>query len=76
MQKAINEGKAPVDSLGVKAVDEHTFEVELENPIPYFSGVNFFLLRFYPQNEKFIKQQGEQFGKKRLKQLFTMGHLY
>ncbi|WP_342045494.1 peptide ABC transporter substrate-binding protein [Bacillus sp. OTU530] len=61
--KAINEGKAPVDSLGVKAVDEHTFEVELENPIPYFLELTSFAT-FYPQNEKFIKQQGEQFGKK------------
>ncbi|MFP3123957.1 peptide ABC transporter substrate-binding protein [Ectobacillus funiculus] len=61
--KAINEGKAPVDSLGVKAVDGHTFEVELENPIPYFLELTSFAT-FYPQNEKFIKQQGEQFGKK------------
>lgn len=61
--KAINEGKAPVDSLGVKAVDEHTFEVELENPVPYFLELTSFAT-FYPQNETFIKQQGDQFGLK------------
>lgn len=61
--KAINEGKAPVDSLGVKAVDEHTFEVELENPIPYFLELTSFAT-FYPQNEVFIKQKGDQFGLK------------
>lgn len=61
--KAINEGKVPVDSLGVKAVDEHTFEVELENPVPYFLELTSFAT-FYPQNEIFIKQQGNQFGLK------------
>ncbi len=30
--KAINDGKAPLDTLGVKAVDDYTLEVELEDP--------------------------------------------
>lgn len=34
--KAIIEGKMPVDSLGVKAIDDHTLEFELEKPVPYF----------------------------------------
>ncbi len=29
-------GKAPVDSLGVKALDDKTFQVTLEKPVPYF----------------------------------------
>ncbi|MRI33353.1 oligopeptide ABC transporter substrate-binding protein OppA [Endozoicomonas sp. OPT23] len=29
-------GKAPVDSLGVKAVDDKTFQVTLEKAVPYF----------------------------------------
>jgi len=61
--KVINEGQAPVDSLGVKAIDKHTLEVELENPVPYFLDLTSFAT-FYPQNEAFIKQQGSQFGLK------------
>lgn len=29
-------GKKPVSSLGVKAINDHTFEVSLERPVPYF----------------------------------------
>lgn len=32
----ITEGKAEVDELGVKALDDYTFEVTLERPTPYF----------------------------------------
>ena len=34
--EAINGGKAPVDTLGVKAVDDKTLEITLERPTPYF----------------------------------------
>jgi oligopeptide transport system substrate-binding protein len=33
---AIIDGKKPIESLGVSAVDDYTFKVELENPLPYF----------------------------------------
>ena len=29
-------GKAPAEKLGVKAIDDHTFEVKLSQPLPYF----------------------------------------
>jgi len=32
----IRNGKKPLDALGVKAVDDHTFEVKLNAPTPYF----------------------------------------
>lgn len=50
-----------VDELGVKALDDFTLEVELENPVPYFTE----LLTnpvFYPQQEKFVKEQGEDYA--------------
>ncbi|MCT4572030.1 peptide ABC transporter substrate-binding protein, partial [Bacillus thuringiensis] len=59
--KAINDGKAPLDTLGVKAVDDYTLEVELENPVPYFVELTSFGT-FYPLNEKFVKEKGEKFG--------------
>lgn len=33
---AIIEGKAPVETLGVQAVDAHTLRFTLEKPVPYF----------------------------------------
>lgn len=33
---AITAGTTPVDELGVKAIDDHTFEVTLDAPVPYF----------------------------------------
>jgi oligopeptide transport system substrate-binding protein len=57
----VNQGKLPVDQLGVKAVDDHTLQVELKNPIPYFISLTVFG-SFMPQNEKFVKSQGEKYG--------------
>ncbi|MCP8969154.1 peptide ABC transporter substrate-binding protein [Ectobacillus ponti] len=59
--QAINEKKMPVDQLGVKAVDDYTLEVQLENPVPYFVELTSFAT-FYPLNEKFVKAQGDKFG--------------
>ncbi|MFD0770307.1 peptide ABC transporter substrate-binding protein [Bacillus sp. CGMCC 1.60114] len=59
--KAINEGKSPVDSLGVKAVDDYTLEVELDNPVPYFLGLTAFT-SFLPLNEKVVKENGDKYG--------------
>ena len=33
--QAINDGKAPLDSLGVHALDAHTLRIELNHPAPY-----------------------------------------
>lgn len=34
--KAILSGKAPLDSLGIYALDDHTLQVILEKPVPFF----------------------------------------
>ena len=57
----VNQGKLPVDQLGVKALDDHTLQVELKNPIPYFISLTVFG-SFMPQNEKFVKEQGDKYG--------------
>jgi oligopeptide transport system substrate-binding protein len=59
--QAINEGKAAPDTLGVKAVDDYTLEVQLEHAVPYFLDLTSFAT-FYPLNEKFVKEQGNKFG--------------
>ena len=47
--KAAKEGKASLDAVGIKAVDEHTLMVELENPTPYFLELAAFPA-FFPVN--------------------------
>ncbi|MBE1553328.1 peptide ABC transporter substrate-binding protein [Sporosarcina limicola] len=50
-----------VDELGIKATDDYTLEVELDNSVPYFIE----LLTnpvFYPQNEKYVESQKEEYA--------------
>ncbi|MDT9023591.1 MULTISPECIES: peptide ABC transporter substrate-binding protein [Rossellomorea] len=57
----VNAGEVPVEELGVKAVDEKTLEVQLETAVPYFKALLSFAT-FYPQNQKFVEEQGDKFG--------------
>ncbi|MEW9183771.1 peptide ABC transporter substrate-binding protein [Bacillus mycoides] len=59
--EAINKGEKPVTELGVKAIDDYTLEVELEQAVPYFLNLVAFP-SYYPLNEKFVKEKGEKFG--------------
>jgi len=56
-----NSGKGSADQVAVKAVDDHTLEFELDVPRPYMLKQMAFP-SFYPQNEKFAKEQGEAYG--------------
>ncbi|PLT30380.1 peptide ABC transporter substrate-binding protein [Peribacillus deserti] len=57
----INAGKAKPDTLGIKAIDDKTLEITLKNNIPYFKSLLSFAT-FYPQNEKFFKEQGKNYA--------------
>ncbi|WP_141542435.1 peptide ABC transporter substrate-binding protein, partial [Bacillus cereus] len=59
--EAINKGEADASTLGAKAVDDYTLEVELEKPVPYFLNLMAFA-SYYPLNEKFVKEKGDKFG--------------
>ncbi|MBJ8028930.1 peptide ABC transporter substrate-binding protein [Bacillus cereus group sp. N21] len=59
--EAINKGKAEVSTLGAKAVDDYTLEVELESAVPYFLNLTAFV-SYYPLNEKFVKEKGDKYG--------------
>ncbi|MGI8316269.1 peptide ABC transporter substrate-binding protein [Halobacillus mangrovi] len=59
--EAVSKGEKDLDALGVKAVDDYTFEVTLEKPTPYFESMTAFGT-FLPMNEKFVKEQGEQYA--------------
>ncbi|MGC8227504.1 peptide ABC transporter substrate-binding protein [Pseudobacillus badius] len=49
--QAANEGKAKIEDVGVKAKDEKTLEVTLENPTPYFLELTAFYT-YLPVNSK------------------------
>lgn len=57
----VNSGKAKIDELGVKAVDEKTLEITLEKPTSYFTKLLPFRVLF-PQRKDFVEKNGDQFG--------------
>ncbi|HDR7799656.1 TPA: peptide ABC transporter substrate-binding protein [Bacillus tropicus] len=59
--KRINSKELPIDELGVKAIDEKTLEVQLEQPVPYFIDLTTFAT-FLPINEKYFNSKGKQYG--------------
>lgn len=59
--REITAGEKQPDTLGVKAIDDKTLEVKLEKAVPYFKGL-LSLSMFYPQNEKYVTEQGDKFA--------------
>lgn len=58
---AVSQGKMPAEELGVRAIDEKTFEVTLERPVPFFLKLMVFP-SFYPANKAFVEAQGAEYG--------------
>jgi len=58
---AYNDGSGKVEDVGVKALDDKTLEVKLENPIPFFVEQMAFPI-FFPQNKKFVEAAGDKYG--------------
>lgn len=59
--QAIMDGKKDADELGVKALDDKTLEVTLENPNPLLEILLTFGT-FLPQNQKFVEEMGDQYA--------------
>ena len=60
--KDYNIGKTKdAETVGVKAIDDYTLEVNLVRPVNYFDKLMSFPV-FFPQNEKFVKGQGDKYG--------------
>ncbi|WP_173916947.1 peptide ABC transporter substrate-binding protein [Halobacillus sp. Marseille-Q1614] len=59
--QSIADGDAPVEELGVKAVDDYTLEVQLEKPTPYFESLTTFGT-FLPLNKDFVEEQGDDYA--------------
>ncbi len=57
----VNAGEKALDALGVKAVDDKTFEVTLTLPCDFLLGLMAFP-SFFPLNKEFFESQGDQFA--------------
>ena len=57
----VNAGKMPLDQLGVKAVDDKTLEVTLENPTPYFEKITAFK-SLAPMRQDIVEKYGDKYG--------------
>ncbi|MBO0428556.1 peptide ABC transporter substrate-binding protein [Vagococcus fluvialis] len=68
--KEIYEDGADPKTLGVKAIDATTLEVQLERPVPYLKSLLTFAI-FYPKKETFITEQGKDFATSSEKLLYN-----
>ncbi|CAM2777309.1 peptide ABC transporter substrate-binding protein [Hathewaya histolytica] len=59
--KDIVDGKKKPEELGIKAVDDNTFEVELENPCGYFMELTYFAV-LKPVRQDYVEKFGSKYG--------------
>ncbi|MDM8281427.1 peptide ABC transporter substrate-binding protein [Lactobacillus gallinarum] len=57
----ITQGKAPVNSLGIKALGKYKLQITLAYSIPYLPEI-LEGAQFYPQNTKLVKKLGSKYG--------------
>ncbi len=58
---AVFAGELPAEELGVKALDDKTFEVTLDNPSGFMLGLTAFP-SFFPLNKEFFEAEGDNFA--------------
>ncbi|HEU4965716.1 MAG TPA: peptide ABC transporter substrate-binding protein [Bacilli bacterium] len=58
---AYNNGEADADAVQVKATDDRTLVVTLENPVPFFVQQMAFPL-FFPQKKDFVEKYGDKYA--------------
>lgn len=57
----VQKGEVDKSELGVKALDDKTLEIKLDNPVSFFDSLMAFPV-FFPLNEKFVTEQGENYA--------------
>ncbi|WP_448667739.1 peptide ABC transporter substrate-binding protein [Aerococcus viridans] len=57
----IMDGELDTSELGVRAVDDKTLEITLENPTAYFTDL-LTVPAYYPQNQEVVEAAGDQYG--------------
>lgn len=58
---AVIAGEMEPSALGIKAIDKKTLEITLTKPVAFFNSLMTFPI-FYPQNQKFVEEQGDQYA--------------
>lgn len=56
-----NKGQGTADEVGVKAVDDNTFQVTLKNPVPYFLQITAFK-SLLPLRQDIVEKAGDKYG--------------
>lgn len=59
--EAVNSGKKPLSSLGIKADGKYKLTVHLTKPVSYFKKLLAWPL-FYPVNQKAVQKYGKKYG--------------
>lgn len=59
--EAYNTGKATADDVGVNALDDHTLEVQLNQPTPTFPA-KVAVPSFFPQKQAFVEEKGNKYA--------------
>lgn len=59
---AFNEGTGKREDVAIEAPDDKTLKVTINFPAPFFLGLTTFWV-YQPQNEQYVKQKGERYGK-------------
>lgn len=67
---AVSSGDMAVEELGVKAIDDLTLEVTLENPAEYFLGM-LSMSVFAPVRQDLVEKYGNEFGGSADKQVYN-----
>jgi oligopeptide transport system substrate-binding protein len=56
-----NAGEGSAEDVAIETPDDKTLRVTLINPTPFFLGLTAFQT-YYPQRQKFVEQQGEEYA--------------
>jgi oligopeptide transport system substrate-binding protein len=56
-----NGGDGSAEDVAIETPDDKTLEVTLVGPSPFWLGLTSFFT-YYPQNQKFVEEQGEQYA--------------
>ncbi|WP_283680018.1 peptide ABC transporter substrate-binding protein [Lentilactobacillus sp. Marseille-Q4993] len=59
----INQGKKDASTLGIKALDSKTVQIQLDKPLAYFKVLMAYPL-FGPQNQKVVEKYGKKYATK------------
>jgi oligopeptide transport system substrate-binding protein len=65
-----NTGKGSAEDVAIETPDDKTLRVKLVAPSPFWLGLAGFFT-YYPQNQKFVEQQGEQYAQNKNALIFN-----